>query len=119
LFGVTEGARHLEAQAVVGLELVGGECHGAAEEDDMRPGVRMPVGRDDEDAIQRVRERVVEPWGLLEGGSGWGLRRWWLGDTYPGCGGNPACCQTCDGGHARHTRHRRAQIKPRQRVTWR
>jgi hypothetical protein len=68
LCGVTDVALNLEAQAVVVLELVVGEFQVAAEEDDRGPGVRMQVGLDDDDDMQRVRERFVEQWGLVEAG---------------------------------------------------
>lgn len=68
VFGLTAVDRNLEAQAVVVLELVGGEGQVAAEEDDMRPGVRLQGGLDDDDDRQRVRALLVEPWGLVEAG---------------------------------------------------
>jgi hypothetical protein len=68
LLGVTEVEHQLEAQAAVVLELMVGEFQVAAEEDDRRPGVCMQVGLADADDIQRVRERLVEPWGLVEAG---------------------------------------------------
>jgi hypothetical protein len=68
LFGVTDVERNLAAQAVVVLALVGGEFQVAAQEDDRRPGVRLQVGLDADDDMERVRELLVEPGGLVEAG---------------------------------------------------
>jgi hypothetical protein len=68
LFGGAAVELNLEAQAVIVLALVVGEFQVAAEEDDMRPSVRLPVSLDDDDDIQRVRALFVEPWGLVEAG---------------------------------------------------
>lgn len=55
LLGVTAVELDLKAQAVVVPQLVIGELPVAAEQDDLRPGVRLQVRFDEDDDSERLR----------------------------------------------------------------
>ncbi len=68
LFGIPEVPRDVEPQTIIVPEECGGQGHVTAEQDDMDPGLGAQGRLAEEDDLQGLRTRRVEPWRLVQTG---------------------------------------------------